>query len=750
MRINTVLSIVFALSAGVFNTDASESAAPDTVTAPRKPHVLRPLEVMGVKSQPGDDGAVALTTISGVEARRLGIDAVKGISAIAPNFHLPDYGSRITSSIYVRGLGARMDQPVVGMNVDNIPFLNKDNYDFDIADIEGIEILRGAQAVLNGRNTMGGQINITTISPSRWQGFRAMAEYGSANTVRANAGYYGRISPEWAMSLSGSFLHSDGFFRNEYDGRRLDRENSGGARWKTEWRPSERLSLNNTATININRQGGYPYASLESGIISYNDTCSYRRTAFADGLTVAWAGKRVVVTSRTSVQYLDDRMQLDQDFLPDDYFTLVQSRRETVLTEDLFTRGTRGRYGWLGGVFAFYKSTDMDAPVTFKDTGIATLIEQHRNEANPYYPIAWDSRRFTLGSNFKLHTQGIALYHESSYSIGAWRFEAGIRCDIERSSLSYRSECHTGFTTYERLPDGSLRPFAHTPVDINDGEKLKPRTFVEILPKLSVSYDDGGSFHPYATFSKGYKAGGFNTQMFSDVLQQRVMSYMGMSSLYSLDDIVGYKPEHSFNYEAGLRTEFLEGRLKVDFAAFYISCTDQQLTVFPPGTTTGRIMTNAGRTRSFGAELSATWRPSYDLCITTSYGHTNATFRKYDNGRENFRGKRVPYAPANTFFISADWRMPFSFAGISPRICASAKGAGKIWWNEANTAVQNFYCLPSLSIIFEGEHWSLKLWGENLSGTRYNTFYFKSIGNEFVQQGRPRTLGVTLRVNFHK
>ena len=107
----------------------------------------------------------ASTVISGAEVERLNVVTMKNVSEVAPNFYIPDYGSRMTSSIYVRGLGARIDQPVVGLNIDNVPYLNKDNYDFDLLDIERIEILRGPQSTLYGRNTMGGLINIYTLSP---------------------------------------------------------------------------------------------------------------------------------------------------------------------------------------------------------------------------------------------------------------------------------------------------------------------------------------------------------------------------------------------------------------------------------------------------------------------------------------------------------------------------------------------------------------------------------------------------------
>ena len=734
--IKTIIAVL--LSAGSLTVYAGDSI---------RAHILKPLEVMGVKQMPDGGTAVeAVTDIGGAEARRLGIEAPKGISTVAPNFFMPDYGSRMTSSIYVRGLGARIDQPVVGLTVDNIPYLNKDNYDFDIADIESIEVLRGAQAVLNGRNTMGGQINVRTLSPLKTEGFRGMAEYGTANTVKASAAYYGRFNETLGMSIAGQYKHTDGYYRNSHNGEKTGRENSGSLRWKTAWRPSARLSVNNTAAVSTGKQHGYPYASLTTGLIDYADTCAYRRTSVADALTVAWAGKRVVVTSISSVQYLDDCMDLDQDFLPLDYFTLRQARKETAVTEDLFTRGTRGKYSWLGGVYAFYKTTDMKAPVTFKDTGIARLIEEHRNKYNPEYPIRWDSRRFVLGSNFDMSSGGVALYHESTVRLGEWRLEAGIRLDIEKTSLTYNSFTNTGFTTMHILPDGSEEVYSHTPVDIDDHGHIS-HTYIELLPKFTVSRT--GDFEPYFSFSKGYKAGGYNTQMFSDVLQQRIMGIMGMSELYTFEQIVPYKPEKSLNYELGAHWRLPSARLKLDAALFYIDCRDKQLTVFPPGTTTGRMMTNAGRTRSMGAELEAAWQATDDLNFRAAYGYTNATFRRYNDGRQNYRGKRVPYAPSNTLFAEVHWRAtPLIFGGITPTATASVRCAGNIYWDEANTVSQPFYCLPSLAVGLEAEHWSLRLSADNISDTRYDTFYFVSIGNAFVQRGLPRLLSATLRVRI--
>jgi len=294
-----------------------------------------------------------VTVLRAAQLRRLGIEAVKNLSDIVPNLYAPSYGSRMTSSIYMRGLGSRIDQAVVGLSVDGVPFLTKDAYDFDIPDIAVIDVLRGARSVLNGRNAMAGQINIYTLSPRDFQGVRAMVEYGRFNSLRASAGVYGRINPRLFSSLTAAYNTTDGYWRNAYNGKRTGEEHSASLRWKTVWHPSAGLSLTNTASGSFTRQSGYPYASAQTRQIAYNDTCFYRRNTFADGLTLAWAGKRVVVTSLTSVAYLDDNMTLDQDFTPADFFTLSQLRREWTVTEDLFAKGSRGAYSWLGGVFGY-------------------------------------------------------------------------------------------------------------------------------------------------------------------------------------------------------------------------------------------------------------------------------------------------------------------------------------------------------------------------------------------------------------
>ena len=112
----------------------------------------------------------AVSLISQKDMQNHHITSLKGVSALAPNFYMPDYGSRLTSAIYIRGIGSRINTPAVGMYVDNIPYVDKSAFDFNFYDIERIDILRGPQGTLYGRNTMGGLVKVHSKSPFSYQG----------------------------------------------------------------------------------------------------------------------------------------------------------------------------------------------------------------------------------------------------------------------------------------------------------------------------------------------------------------------------------------------------------------------------------------------------------------------------------------------------------------------------------------------------------------------------------------------------
>ena len=130
--------------------------------------------------------AVSASEIRRADIERSGISGTKTAADLIPNIFIPDYGSRMTSTIYVRGLGTRIDQPTMGLNIDNVPIICKENYDFSITDIARVEMLRGPQSTLFGRNTMAGVMNIYTLSPLNYSGTRALLEYSPLLPIHSN------------------------------------------------------------------------------------------------------------------------------------------------------------------------------------------------------------------------------------------------------------------------------------------------------------------------------------------------------------------------------------------------------------------------------------------------------------------------------------------------------------------------------------------------------------------------------------
>lgn len=686
------------------------------------------------------------------EMERRGWDSPKSLSSIVPNLHIPDYGSAMTASVYLRGFGSRIDNPVLGLYIDDIPVLDKNNYDFEWMDIRRADLLRGPQGTLYGRNAMTGVLTLRTLAPSVWQGLRARAEAGSGGTFAAGVSRYAGHT-----GVTAGFRHSRGFYINDFDGRYCDPSDGASLRIRHERTFSDRLTGDGILAVSWLRQGGWPYRQYQDGVllpVDYNDEAAYRRLSVLAGGKLTREGRDWRLHGVTSLQALYDRMDLDQDFTRASMFTLTQRQRQAAVTQELILRPLRTRslragdaeFRWDSqtGLFLMGRANAMHAPVRFKEDGIRSLILDNANAAMPGWlgDLSFDEDEFTIGSDFLLGTANAALYHESYVTAGRWLLTAGLRLDAEVNTMSYdsRSLVHYRLSgvmassrAYETVYDG-FRRSGH----------------FRLLPKLSALYD-AGALKGFVILSQGYKAGGFNTQIFSDILRGEMMSGMMADMGVHLTEAVGvsadhtaYKPETSINYEAGFR--YARGSLHAAFSLFHIDCRNQQITVFPPGQNTGRMMSNAGRSVSRGAEaeLSCTLG---GLTLSGAWGHARAVFRSYSDGIDDYAGRRIPYSPEHTLSLRAAWHTDFPgrrLRGLTAGV--EGNGAGRIWWNEDNSLSQPFYLLAGADLTLSFGSFDLFVRGQNLTDREYDVFYFKSVGNSFFQRGKPRRLAAGIRL----
>ncbi len=718
--------------------------------------------------------SVSLQTNASIE--RNGIDSPHTLSAIVPNFYMPSYGSKLSSAIYIRGIGSRMNDPAVGMYLDNIPLMDKGMYDFDFYDIAQIEVLRGPQGTLYGRNAMGGIINVYTPSSLSQQGAKAMLSYGSGNTIKTNVIYYVRTSERTGLSVGGNYYGTDGFFKNIYDGSNADEVRSGSARARFDWQINDRWLLNYSLSGERSVQYGYPYGLLLQdgtvGDINYNDKSGYDRTWLVNSLYFQHNGHGFVLSGAASYQYLNDDMHLDQDFRPGDYFMMQQLQTQHAFTQEVVIKSqSRHRYQWLCGAMAFQKRLYTQAPVTFKSLGVAMIQSalDAKQAANPRMPsvtlVDGDGSSTKLPSllaqsDFATPSHGVALYHQSTVNdlfTPGLSLVAGLRFDYEKVSMEYLS----GAGAYAKvvLPPmmGGSTVWQERAVRY-DGEMSSD--YYEFLPKAAIRYAPAGrGYTLYASVAKGYTAGGHNLQLFSDLVSAKFQeSSQQTNPLKVQKGQVAYKPEHSWNYEVGTHVDALAGKLRIDAALFLIDTRDRQLAQMVESGL-GREMRNAGHSRSYGGEVAVTGRFGGFLA-DVSYGYTHATFLEYTDrtmvGDEltevDYSGKFVPFAPRQTVSAGVEQRFPLHRAWIDDiSVGLRYQGIGKVFFTDANDISQDYYSLLDGSVTLRKNNVSLVLWGRNMTDTTYKLFCIRGTnGNTFAQQGNPVQIGATIRLNLVK
>ena len=203
--------------------------------------------------------AIPVTTFTMKDFGAARIGSPKNLAGIVPGLIIPDYGSSMTSTIYMRGIGSRMENPVIGLYIDDIPVIDKNNYDFSFLDIRRADIFRGPQGTLYGRNSMLGVLSVETLSPAVWQGVRGAVEYGSANSLRANASVY-----KGNVGAAVMYSHSDGFYVNDFSGRNCDVSDNVALRFRYVKRRGD-TDIDNILSASYTDEGGYPYRLWTAG-----------------------------------------------------------------------------------------------------------------------------------------------------------------------------------------------------------------------------------------------------------------------------------------------------------------------------------------------------------------------------------------------------------------------------------------------------------------------------------------------------
>ena len=751
--------------------------------------IATPKENNRLRQQP-----ISATSFSQGDMRNNSVTSVKSLSGLVPNLFIPDYGSKLTTSVYVRGIGSRINTPAVGLYVDNIPFIDKSAFDFNYSDIERIDVLRGPQGTLYGRNTMGGLIRVFTKSPFTYQGTDVSLGAATYNNYKASVTHYHRISDKFAFSAGAFYEHDGGFFENvARNNEKIDKGNEAGGRMRAIWLPKDNLKLDFTVNYEYLNQGGYPYqlTSLSENDIyyqdikgdlskvAYNNECGYMRHLLNGGLNLEHQADNFILSSVTGFQYLKDEMNLDQDFTRKNVYTMSQRQNSKTLSEEIVLKSKPGRrWQWTTGVSGFYQWLDTEGPVTFHEDGISSLMEDNVNgifkkikEEKPMMPdmsLDITDNNILIGGNFKSPMLSTGIYHQSTINdiiFEGLSFTAGLRMEYERYWLDYNSNANINFDFKISVMPMPFKDLKSSP-NVNGNIS---HDYIQLLPKFALQYDFNKNNNIYASVTKGYRSGGYNIQMFSEIVQGEMINGMiaaldekshGMVSQmggdkiphyeYDIQETTMYKPEYSWNYEIGSHMTLFDGRLQADVAAFYMDTHDQQISRFA-ASGLGRVTVNAGKSRSIGGELALKAQITDNFILNGNYGYTHATFTDYVVSDEvNYNDNYVPFVPKHTFTVGGQYIFRMKSGAWLDNIIVNAnyKGAGRIYWTEQNNAYQDLYGTLNGRISLNKGNGQIGIWINNALNTDYQAFYFESMNRGFAQMGRPMQIGVDLRCRF--
>ena len=756
--------------------------------------VTSPKETSSFRRQP-----VSASVLDAKALTLAGSSDIKGVSAVAPNFFMPDYGSRYTAAAYIRGIGSRINSPAVALYVDNVPFMHGAAYDFSFLDVSRVDVLRGSQGTLYGPGSMAGLVRVYTTDPFKGKGTDAELSFSGRNAGRSvKAVTYLHPSDRLALSVGGFYEGDNGFFRNSLTGRKADASEAGGGKLRLAARPSDQWRLDFSLAYEYSDEDACPYY-LVSGDnqaqgyyqITQNRQSNYRRELLTSGFTAEFNHRGYTVASVTSWQHLRDRFFMDQDFSAADVFSLTQKQRLNTLTQEFtFKTPLHRRWNSTSGLFFMYQDLHTGCPVSFYADGVRMLNARFASvlPQRPPMSLAFTVDELTFDASLNTPSLGTAFFHQSKFDLGAGlSATAGIRFDYSHQSLDLNASS-AGDMNY-RFAMPSFGVDANLTADPSMVGELKNDNW-QVLPKLALQYNHrSGRGNVYLAVSKGFRSGGYNVQSYSDLAQTQLRRNMMLGVKdYSIATInamplpeaakqgaiagltatldpqipaepdvayLRYKPEQSWNYELGGHLKFFSGALLVDYTFFYMKTKDLQVSRFAESGL-GREMVNAAGGRSCGAELAVRTHLFDDrLRLNAAYGYAHSVFTDYYVGERDgqiidYTDNRVPYAPSHTLGASVAFRQPlahslFKAVGFD----ANVQGAGNFYWDEANEYSQPFYATLGAQLNLElAGGVSVSFWGRNLTASHYEAFSFESMGHRFAQIGQPRRFGCDVRLHF--
>lgn len=750
------LAIFTALSSGVILMGGSFDAAYAQSSEGRSSETIRLASADAItvtarrRAQSPQDVGVALSVFSGAELIAQGVDTVNGLENISPNLEIESQFGSGQPSFSIRGVGFRdyatNNAPTVGIYVDDVAFPVPVMTQGVLFDVERVEILRGPQGALYGRNTTGGAIKVVSNRPTDENAAGLTVEGGRFGRIEAEGFVSGPVSDAIRVRISGATAHGGAWQVNRETGEEIGDAEQYALRGLAEID----LAPNVEALVNLH---GFIDDSDGLGLQLFNDSsfgfpahAGRRETSFGSSEAFAdlvgidpgqhpfrdnegWGASLTLkadlgaaeLTYIGAYDVLSRREFNDFDGQPVGAAGVHFESSVDVMSHELRAQGeaAAGRLRWVGGVY--YSEEDL-------------------NELYQSDFVASFGPGFAVSTPYRQDVRTIAVYLHADYDLtNAVTLVGGVRYENEE----------------RRLRDLGTFAVATGPLNFANGTvdgTLEDRDLESnpVTGKFAVEVTPVEDLLLYASYSRGFKSGGFT-------------AYNTLNP-NALDP---FRPENLNAYEVGFKSTLAEGAITLNGAAFYYDYTDQQVqsAIFDPGTgaVVGRIV-NAPQSEIYGAELELVWRAAEWLTIGQTLGYKEGEFIEFTD--LDIAASSVAMEAVTIDRAGQDLGFPnLSYQGFVAAERALADG----WKGSArfDYSYRDDLALPLLGPGFRVDdywlanaeiavgpddgRWELAVWGRNIFNTDFDetrNFFITNSGADVAAPGLPVTYGARVSLRY--
>ena len=639
------------------------------------------------------DVPVSITAFTETELEDAGVETIADVINMIPNMIAESSIQGLTTSS-CRGIGPSTftgKNPVV-IYVDGVPLDDQSNYDADLFDIERVEVLRGPQGTLYGKNAIGGVINIISKKPDNILQTKLSGELGQNETYGMKGYINGPlIKDALFMGFSGKYRETRGFMKNDNpDQDYFDSEAMKSLKTVLRWLPSDRLEVDLHAFMDLRRDGAGN--AIASDKVRYHENRDpddkSNSDLFGSALNISYSAGFANFTSITTYKRSKYDYRNNNFYLNTSRFEATNRSDSNALTQEfrIQSREKDNEFKWLGGLY--YSNTEW----RYDD-----------------YSVVFDTKAY-YGYNTKynwpydLDEEIMAVFGQITVPlVSSLNFTAGLRYERTNKEMNYRH--------YDTRTDtGAL---------LSSVEWNRSDAWDALLPKGVLSWNVNKNSMLFASATQGYLAGGLN---------------------FNSDDRESAKfdAQTSLSYELGAKTAWFDNKFFLNTTLFYVDIEDMHVWSNPePGI---YIASNAAKAHTQGVEIEARARPLPGFDIAASFGWIDGEYDDYKkDAATDYTGKSLMQTPAYTCNLSVKYR---HVSGFFAR--AEMEGYGSTYYDEANLIKRDPVQLYRAKIGYEASSWDIYCYCNNLLNEEY--FSTMEYGNYTV--GEPRTLGIIATVRF--